>query len=259
MKKSYLSAIALLSSVSLAPGALADDGWYGAFGAGVGHQELDSDEDSIGVDTYFGEGVIIAPISGNLAVQLDANYSSVSDDDFTGDVWTASGHLIWRGDGYAAGGYVGLIEADEVSSWVAGGEYAAFFGPATFALGAGYGQIDVEEETADLYGVTGEVRYFTYENLRFDGRFGWQQASEGGLDETILTYGVGGEWKPTMGPVSVFASYDRLDLQDFDASVDTYSIGLRVLFGPGDTLMLRDREGTTFRPFGGFESIAGSL
>ena len=241
-----MTSFAALCAVScIGFSASAQESWYGAFGGGIGQQSVEFEDEGEDINTWNLEGVAVVPLGERFSVQVDASYTGVSEDDFSGNVTSGSAHLIMRDDSYALGGYIGFGSAEDVSTLIAGGEAAWFLGPSTIALGAGYGQADVDDDSIDVYGVNGEYRFFFTEDFRLDARLGYQGASESGEDETFTSFGVGGEWRPTRYPVSIFANYDRLEGDNFDGSLSSYQFGLRILFGPGDTLMSREREATS--------------
>ena len=94
-------------------------------------------------------------------------------------------------------------------------------------------------------------RYFFSDRLRLDGGLGYLSGDFGGAEAEGWTGGLGGEVQ-FEGPVSIFGGLNRTDVEDFDLTVDTVSLGVRYNFG-GGTLRDRDRTGAAF---GGISDLA---
>ena len=129
-----------------------------------------------------------------------------------------------------------------------GGEYAWFGMGGTFAVAAGYGNNN--DADADIFGVNGEYRIFASDNTRIDIGAALFRAESGGSDADGNSIGIGIEHL-FAGGFSIGASYNRVDINDFNVEADVFGIVGRFNFG-GKTLRDRDRTGNTFAPLGGF-------
>jgi len=223
----------------------------GTVGVNASHSEAELGNLSADDDAYGINGGVSIPVGGSLSVLLDASYSHADDADT--DLVAGTAHLITRNDSHAFGGFIGLADVDDETAVIGGGEFAKFFSNSTFAVGAGYGQLD--DSDVDLYGLNGEYRYFFTDNLRLDVGLGWTKADGQGADADIYTAGLGVEYRIPGSPVSVGASYLHGEADDFDADSDVFGITARWDFGNG-SLKARDRTGNTFGQFGG---VGGAL
>jgi hypothetical protein len=224
----------------------------GTVGVNASHSEIDAGAFDADDDAYGLNGAVSIPVGGSLAVLLDGSYSHADEADT--DLFAGTAHLITRNDSRAFGGFIGLADVDDETAVIGGGEYAKFFSNSTLALGAGYGQLD--DADVDLYGLSGEYRYFLTDNLRLDAGLGWTKADATFGDADIWTAGVGVEYRIANSPVSVGANYLRGEANDdFDVSSDVFGIFARWDFGNG-SLKARDRTGNTFGQFGG---VGGAL
>jgi hypothetical protein len=200
-------------------------------------------------DAFGASGGVSIPTSGNLAVLLDASYSTNDDADL--DVLAGSAHLINRNDMRAFGGWVGLAHADssggDADAWGLGGEYAQFFGQSTLVGSLGYATDD--DNDVDVWGFSGEYRIFASENLRFDIGAGWANIDDGISDDDGTFIGAGVEYRFANSPFSIGASYSNVDLGG-GGDADVIGATLRMDFG-NDSLLSRDRTGNTFGAFGG--------
>jgi hypothetical protein len=241
MKKHVVTA-SLLAGFSMISGtAFAQTG---TVGAGVSHVDTDFGN----ADSYNVNGGAAFQMGGNLAVLVDAGYSS--SDDTNTDVLTGTGHLISRDANGAFGGFVGLGNVDAggggVDLWTAGGEYAAFYDNSTFVATVAYANAD--DVNVDIWGLSGEYRMFMGNNLRFDLGAGYARI-DSGANADAFQVGAGVEYRFEGTPFSLGGNIAYVDL---DGGGDATIVGATLKFDFGnDSLKSRDRTGNTFGSFGG--------
>ena len=242
------SAAALLAGPALAQTTVPS----GYVGAAYSRSEIDTPIGEAEGDGFSIEGAAAIPLGqGPLALQLNGGYNSGEDVDGL----DGTAHLFTRNDQFAIGGFAGVMDVEDTTAWVFGGEGQVYLPNVTLAAGAGWGQID--DVDADLWGVSGEARFFASDNLRFDAGVGWLNVDTGFGDADAMTFGVGGEFQPTAAPFSVFTSWSHLELDDIDISGDSLSVGARFTFG--QSLRARDRAGPSFGRLGGFGAALSAL
>ena len=240
--KKYVVTASLLAGFSMFSGAAFAQS--GTIGAGVTHVDTDAgDADIIGVN-----GGAAFQLGGNLAVLVDANYTTNDDADV--DVLTGTGHLISRDANGAFGGFVGLGNIDagggDVDLWTAGGEYAAFYDNSTFVATLAYATID--DVDVDIWGLSGEYRIFSTNNLRFDLGAGYARI-DSGANADAFSVNAGVEYRFDGTPFSIGGNLSYIDL---DGGGDATVVGATLKFDFGnDSLKSRDRTGNTFGSFGG--------
>ena len=133
------------------------------------------------------------------------------------------------------GAFVGAAEfADETA--VAGGvEGQVNYDRVTLAANAAYGTVD--EFDLDIWGVSGEARFFASDNFRIDGGLGWASADADGFEAEGWTAGLGG-------------AYNYAELDELDVAANTITLGMRFSFD--GSLKERDRAGASF---GGIQNL----
>lgn len=245
MKKYLLTAslIAGLSMISAPAMAQAS----GHVGARFGNVEVDAggisgDDNLLGVD-----GAVAFPAGSGMLFQLDGAFLSADEADV--ETLLGSAHFGVRNDTWAAGGYVGLTDNDADNGVFYGGEFVYYMPQLSLSAGVGAGSFD--DSDTDLFGVSGEGRYFVSDNFRIDGRLGILNIDDGVAEDDGFQYGVGAEWKPDSFPVSFFAGADFANFDDSDVDITMLQIGVRFDFGNG-TLKARDRNGPAFKALSGF-------
>lgn len=99
-----------------------------------------------------------------------------------------------------------------------------------------------------------EVRYYLQPDFRIEGRIGFQRLTAPGVPDptNVLTAGIGAEYRLSGTPMSLFAKYDFRHYSS-DLSPDALDdhrvlVGVKVNFGT-DTMLERDRNGATLKPF----------
>ena len=208
--------------------------------AGVNLSKVDTDFGDL--DSYGVDGEIIIPTGGAWSTILGA---TIADSDDTDTSLEGTAHLINNGANNAWGGFVGLGNTDDSTTWVIGGEYAQFFDASTLAFNVTYGNND--DADVDGFGVNGAYRIFASDNLRFDIGAGFARAESNGFDADVWTLGAGVEYRFAASPFSIGAGYTRADSDFGDA--DIFGISFRYNFG-NETLKQADRAGKTFTGLG---------
>lgn len=235
--KKYVVTASLLAGLSMVSGAA-----FAQTSGSVGANYTKVDTDFGDGDAYGVDGEIIIPTGGAWSTILDASFSDSDDSDST---LAGTAHLINNGANNAWGGFVGLANSDDNTSFLIGGEYAQFFDASTLALSVNYATND--DTDVDAYGLNGAYRIFASDNLRFDigGTLG--RAEAGGNDADIWTLGAGVEYRFANSPFSVGAAYTRADGDVAEA--DIFGLTFRWNFGD-ETLKQADRKGKTFTGLG---------
>jgi hypothetical protein len=227
--RNWIIGAAALLAVAAPSVAAAQTGYVG-----VNYGNVDaggaSDEDFYGV-----EGAVAFAGSGSIVFEVDA---AVVDSDDTDSAYGLTGHIYSRNDSHLFGGFVGVADSDDSTTWVGGLEAAKYYTNWTLAGAIFYGNND--DADVDGFGANVEGRVFLSDNFRLNGNIGWASVDSGAGDDDAMLYGVGGEFQFATSPVSIGAGWSTADFDGGD--VDTWTIGARWNFG-GQTLMDRDRNG----------------
>ena len=243
MKKLLFASAMAAAATLTATSALAQVTGYAGFSGSTSEVQVsgvEANADAVGV-----HGAVFAPINETLGVQFDASYTDAEDAD---GVLAGTAHLIGNlGDQMRVGAFVGAAEfADETA--VAGGvEGQVNYDRVTLAANAAYGTVD--EFDLDIWGVSGEARFFASDNFRIDGGLGWASADADGFEAEGWTAGLGGEAR-FYGPASVFLAYNYAELDELDVAANTITLGMRFSFD--GSLKERDRAGASF---GGIQNL----
>jgi hypothetical protein len=246
MKSLFLATAAVAAFVA-AP-AMAQTPPTGSIGVTWSNAEVEDFE----ADSYAIDGVVAGPAFGEWTVTLGAkggwSDGNIDDKTFSGQV-----HLTRDFGGLRAGGFVSAGDAGPSATlWTVGGEVQKYFDKATLTGAVSYGNIN--EFDADIWSVGGDAGYYIMPNLRVNGSVAFSSIEAGGDSVDAYGYGVAGEYQIASTPMSVYASWDRTTVDDFDVDLDTLSIGLRFNFG-GD-LQQRERAGANLtRSVGGAAGI----
>ncbi len=241
MKKFVVTSLAAAAGLSMISGAaFAQTGHVGLnyaradFGGG--------DSDAVGID-----GGVTLKTGGGWDVLLDASYA----DSDGGDSLDGTAHLVTRNANNAWGGWVGLVSGDGSDAFGVGGEWAAFMGNNTLALGLGYGNVD--DVDVDIFAGSAEYRIFTTDNMRWDLGATIGRADATGGDATVYGFGGGLEYRFDNSPFSIGGNVTYVNVDD--TNVDGTVIGITGRWNFGDSsLKQRDREGNTFGRLGGIGS-----
>ena len=229
MRNWFIGAAALLAVA--APGvAAAASGYVGAVYSEV---EVDGADDA---EAYGVEGAVAFSGSGSIVFEVDA---AILDSDDTDEAYGLTGHIYSRNEKHLFGGFVGIATSDDSDTWTAGLEASKFYDSWTLAGALFYAENDDLE--ADGYGVNAQARFFLNDNFRLQGNLGWAQVDTGADDGDAFLYGAGGEYQFSAVPISIGASYNRVDGDDAEADV----LSATVRYNWGGSLRDRDRNGAS--------------
>jgi hypothetical protein len=213
MRNWIIGAAALLAVA--APGvAAAQTGYVGAVYA-------DSETNNFDSEAYGVEGAVAFSGSGSIVFEVNA---SILDND---------SHLF--------GGFVGIADANDSTTWTAGLEASKFYDRWTLAGAVAYGNND--DANVDGYGVNVEARVFPTDNFRLSGNIGWANVDAGAADDDAFTYGVGGEYQFAALPISIAAGYNRTEFDNSNVESDAVTVAVR--YNWGGSLFDRDRNGAS--------------
>ena len=225
----------------------------GSIGASGGALLLETDGESDTATAYNVSGKLNYRFNPNWNGQFDARLNGLSADGSHLNTYGGGVHLFWRDPAaYAIGGFASIDWLDfdyldgTAHSWRAGPEFQIYRGNMTYYGQAFAGKYDVEDESANVWGVRGEARYFHTENLRFEGELGFTRLSGDGGEIDILTAGLEVEKRFDNSPFSVWGRYkfDHISSGDVDGNGHTFLAGFRAAFGT-DTLLDEDRNGAS--------------
>ncbi|MEQ1817672.1 MAG: porin [Terricaulis sp.] len=240
MRNWILGAAALLA-VAVPGVAAAQTGYvgvnYGNADAGAGNDQ----------DFYGAEGAVAFAGSGSIVFEVDA---AVVDSDDSDTAYGLTGHVYSRNDSHLFGGFIGVADSNDSTTWVGGLEANKYYTNWTLAGAIFYGNND--DSDADGYGINVEARAFVHDNFRVNANIGYASVDAGaGNDDDVMLYGVGGEYQFASFPVSIVAGYNTADFDGGD--VDTWTIGVR--YNWGGTLRDRDRSGASQASLTGVSSV----
>jgi hypothetical protein len=239
--RNWIIGAAALLAVAAPSIASAQTGYVGVFAGNV-DAGGPIDEDFYGI-----EGAVGGPASGSLNWEIDA--AATDSDDADGAIGV-TGHLYSRNDSHLFGGFVGVSDSDDSTTWIAGLEANKYFTNWTLAGAVFYGNND--DFDVDGWGLNVEARAFIHDNFRLNGNIGYASVDAGGGgDDDAMIYGVGGEYQLASWPVSFVAGYNTIDFDGGD--VDTWTLGVR--YNWGGTLRDRDRSGASQATVTGVSSL----
>ena len=226
MHKATFFGAAAIALMAAAP-AHAEGGYVGGVYGNV-------DVDGLGDADFYG-------IEGAFAganFEIDGEF--VDSDDFD-SAFGITGHLFSRNDSHLFGGFLGIDDSNDSTSWRGGVEAAGYFDRWTLAGAVGFGSND--DLDTDGYGINAEARVFPTDNVRLQGTLGWTSLDVAGFDEDVMTYGLGGEFQLDAAPVSFGLDWDHSDADVSGIEADTLTARVRWNFG--GTLLERDRSGAS--------------
>jgi hypothetical protein len=236
--KTLFAAASVAALLAAAPAFAQTTGGNGYVGGGYARADVETPFGDAEGDGFFVEGATTFPAGGALGVQIDGSYVNAEDI----DTLNGTAHLFSRNDSFAIGGFAGVTDVEDATSFALGVEGQSYLSNALTLAGA-LGYVNGEDE-ADGWGVTGEARLFPTDNLRLTAGLGYNEAD----DVDGVNYGVGAEYQLAAAPISVFGSWSRTDFDDVDVKADTLLAGVRYNFG--GTLKDRDRRGASFNGLG---------
>lgn len=242
MRNLIFGAAALLA-VAAPSMAAAQTGYVGVTWANVDVDGFD-DNDAVGV-----EGAVAFEGSSSISFEVDASYV---DSDATDDgVWGVTGHAFTRNDNYLFGGFVGIADSDDSTTWQAGLEANKYFDSWTLAGAVGYANND--DADVNGWGVNVQGRFFLTDNFRLQANAGWASVDAGTAgDQDATLLGAGAEYQLSSIPISFGANYSHVDTDGPDA--DSWGVAVRYNFG-GGTLRDRDRHGASQADIAGIGSL----
>jgi hypothetical protein len=221
--RNWIIGAAALLAVAAPSVAAAQTGYVGvAYG--------NADNGAVDEDFYGIEGAVAFAGSGSIVFEVDA---SLTDSDDTDSAYGLTGHVYSRNDSHLFGGFIGVADSDDSTSWVGGLEAAKYYTNWTLAGALFYGNND--DADVDGYGLNVEARAFVQDNFRLNANIGYANVDAGGGDDDAMIY------QFASYPISIVAGYNTIDFDGGD--VDTYTIGLR--YNWGGTLRDRDRSGAS--------------
>lgn len=200
-----------------------------------------TDVDGLGDANFYGvEGAFGGP---NYEIDLSFTDSDESDSAISG-----AAHLFSRSDSHLVGAFVGLADSSDSTTWTIGGEGNLYLDNVTLAGAIGYASND--DVDTDGYGLNAEARIFPSDNFRLQAAAGIAKVDLAGVDDDVISFGLGGEYQFGEAPFSLALNWDRSEISDADITADTLTIGLRYNFG--GTLRDRDRTGASQAGLVGF-------
>lgn len=231
--------LATAAAAFFAAPAFAQDA-IGSAGLAYNHSKVDVAGADADVDGAKIDGVVATPAFGDWTVTFNAagEYS----DSNAGENTSLSGavRLSKAVEDMRFGGFVGAEEIDGGDTLMTfGAEAQKYLQQATLTGVVSYGTVN----DADLWTVGGEAAFYATPSLRLAARAAYTDLDYAGFSTDGWSAGVGGEYAFAATPYSVYANYDRSELEDIDLSVDVFEVGVRYNFG-GD-LQSRDRAGAT--------------
>lgn len=252
--KTLFLATAAVAAFAAAP-ALAQTAPTGSLGATWSQAETDVGGSDFEADGYAIDGVVAGPVYGDWTVTFGAQMAwadGTIDDD---KVFSGQLHLTKNFNGVRAGGFVSASDSvPGATLWSVGAEAQKYFDKATLTGAVSYGSIS--ELDADLWSVGVDGGYYVLPNLRVNANAAYSEIQVADTETNAFSYGAAAEYQINSTPMSVYASWGRTTLDDFDLDVDTVSLGLRFNFG-GD-LQQRERAGANLtRSIGGAAGVIG--
>ena len=216
-------------------------------------------------DDFFAGGAALRwnlPLSDMVSLQLDGNgeltENSGGDDNDLEDTLGGAAHLSYRDpESWLLGIFGGAQYADDgdngdVLGFFIGGEGQLYWDQNTFYLQAGYldgGENDSNDNIfTSTFFARGQFRHYFTENVRAALGLGY---ADGRVDEEknteVIDWAAEVEWKPEDYPVTLFAAYEGMDMDQRPGESDhldehVIKLGLRYDFG-SYSIFERDRLG----------------
>jgi hypothetical protein len=256
MRNWIIGAAALLAVA--VPGVAAAGSGY----AGVAYvnNNIDIFGADIDADTWVADGAV-AFDAGPVGVQLDGRIGNSELDVFGDfDFWNVGGHVYKRSGAWLIGGYAGYGNVDagggDADEWTVALEGEYYMAQTTLGGALSYSEaddLDFETTAIDV-----GARHFLNDNFAINADLGFANVETSGGDVDATTFGVGGEYQFASFPVSVFAGYQRAEVDDIDLEVDSIGVGVR--YNWGGSLIDRNRSGAGLARRGGLISrVLGAI
>lgn len=238
--RSLIFGAAALLAVAVPGMAAAQSGYAGVTWANVDVDGFDN------TDVYGVEGAVAFEGSSSISFEVDAAWADSNDTD---SVASLTGHVFTRNDQYLFGGFVGVSDGDNSTTWTAGLEANKYFQNWTLAGAIAYANND--DVDVDGWGVNVQGRFFPTDNLRLQANAGWASVDGGAGSDDATVLGAGAEYQFSAAPISIGANYSHTDSDAADA--DIWGLTVRYNFG-GGTLRDRDRSGASQADIVGFST-----
>jgi len=235
MKSIFLAsaaAAALFAAPAMAQQAI------GSVGVTYNHSEFDVAGSDAELDGATIDGVVATPAFGDWTVTFNAS-GVYADTDFSDETSLNGGvHLTKAVEDMRFGGFVSAAELPAGQNLMTfGAEGQKYFDRATLTGVVSYGTV----LDADIWTVGGDAAFYATPALRLNVGASYTDLDLLGASTDSWSAGVGAEYQFAATPYSVYAAYDRSEIEDADLTVDGFQLGLRYSFG-GD-LQSRDRAG----------------
>lgn len=238
MKNLLIAASALSLIAGAASAAELNDGYVG-----LNYSQTNVFGDDVNVTSLRGVGSW--NVSKTYELQLDGDVANVDYGPDSTIVWGPTAHLFANAGNYKAGAFLGYLDADNTNVF-GGGVETRFFPSDNISVGGsvGWGSIDMDPYNLELTTVRGDVSYFVNDNFRLDAFASKTDAKVWVFSAPVKSFGVGGEYLLSNAPISFTLNYENSDSNLLNVSANTYSVGVRYVFG--GNLRARDRNSSPF-------------
>lgn len=244
---------AAAAAALLVPGvALADQTGF----VELAHQSANVEVGGIDVDgDAWSARATTGWMDGGAGIQLDGSYGEAEDEL---EAWNIGGHSIVRDEHAMFGAFLGYGQADfgigHAGYWT-GGVEAQWSMPRTTLDGAIVYSADDEDLDVSVVALELGATHFVTDqfSLGLDADFGSVDTPLG--DAEGRRFGAAAEYQLPVAPISLFAHYSQLDVDDVDIEGDLVQVGVR--YNWGGSLFERDRHGVVRRNAGGVALLGG--
>jgi len=244
MKKVLFAAAMAVAALTAAP-ALAQ----GYVGASTTYSKYDAAGANDHAQWFDLFGAAVAPMNDTYAFQFDGDLGWTNSDLFSDDtVGSGNIHFYREAPNSKLGVFGGVVDAGG-TIWDAGVEGQAFLPSSNIGGALGY----VKDDEFDVDGWAAQVNGAAFINDNFDlyGNLGYASLDGGNLDG--WRGAVGAEYQLASTPVSFFGEYSHIDISDFDATTDDFTVG--VTYSWSGTLRERNHRGPSLSALSGLASL----
>jgi len=243
--RKVLFATAMAATVLVAAPALAQ----GYVGASTTYSKYDSAGFKDHANWYDIYGAAVASLNDAYAMQFDGDFGWTNSDLFD-DNTVASGnaHLYRESPNSKLGVFAGAADVGG-TIWDLGLEGQAFL-PSSNVSGA-VGYVKDDDFNVDGWAAQGNGAVFINDNFDLYGNLGYASLDGGNLDG--WRGAVGAEYQLASTPVSFFGEYSHVDISDFDAKTDNFTVG--VTYSWSGTLRERNHRGPSLSGLSGLASL----
>jgi hypothetical protein len=196
-------------------------------------------------------GAVVAPVNDSFAFQFDGDLSWTNSDDVADDTLiSGNAHLYRETENSKLGVFVGAADVGG-TIWNAGVEGQAFLPNSNIGGALGY----FKDDEFDVDGWAAQANGAAFINDNFDvyASLGYVTASGSGADVSGWRGGLGAEYQLSSAPVSFFAEYDHGDINDFDLTTDSFTLG--VTYSWSGTLREREHRGPSLSGLAGMAGL----